>query len=102
MRKTIRLFLPALSLLWILSGCQTMTGETLGEQIDDTGITTRVKSNLAANKGATLTRVEVNTNRGVVQLSGVVATAAERSEAERVARSTSGVKSVVNNLQVRP
>ena len=102
MRKAIRLFLPALSLLWILSGCKAITGETLGEQIDDTTITTTVKAKLAADKGSTLTRVEVDTNRGVVQLSGVVPTAAERTQAERIARGVGGVKNVVNNLQVRP
>jgi len=102
MRRLINSILPVLALLWIISGCQAITGETLGEQIDDTTITTSVKTKLAAEKGATLTRVEVDTNRGVVQLSGTVASASERTMAENVARSVSGVKSVKNNLQVRP
>jgi hyperosmotically inducible periplasmic protein len=83
------------------SGCQAMTGETLGEHIDDTTITTTVKTRLAAEKGTTLTRVQVDTDRGVVQLSGVVETAADRARAEQIARGVGGVKSVRNNLQTQ-
>jgi osmotically-inducible protein OsmY len=93
--------LPVLALAWVLNGCQAVTGQTLGENIDDTTITTTVKTKLAAEKGSTLTRVSVDTNRGVVQLSGVVATPADKALAERVARSVGGVKSVVNNLQIQ-
>jgi osmotically-inducible protein OsmY len=56
---------------------------------------------LAAEKGSTLTRVQVDTNLGVVQLSGVVDSAVEWSLAERVARGVGGVKGVTNNLQVK-
>ena len=98
MLKTI---LPILALLFLLNGCQAITGETLGQNIDDTTITTTVKTRLAAEKGSTLTRVQVDTNRGVVQLSGVVDTSADRTKAEEVARRVGGVKNVVNNLQVR-
>jgi hyperosmotically inducible periplasmic protein len=88
-------------LVWLLNGCQAITGETMGQNIDDTTITTTVKTKLAAEKGSTLTRVQVDTNRGVVQLTGVVDSAADRSKAEQVARGVGGVKSVVNNLQVK-
>jgi hyperosmotically inducible periplasmic protein len=91
----------AFAFIVLLGGCQAMTGETLGQNIDDTTITTTVKAKLAADKGATLTRVQVDTNRGVVQLSGVVQSAADRARAEKVTREVSGVKSVVNNLQVQ-
>lgn len=102
MRKLIKSILPLFALVLMLAGCQALTGSTVGENIDDTGITTRVKAALAADKGATLTRVGVETTRGVVQLSGVVESAADRSRAEQVTRTVSGVKSVANNLQVRP
>lgn len=85
-----------------LAGCQALTGSTLGENIDDTGITTRVKAALASDKGATLTRVSVETTRGVVQLSGVVSSSADRARAEQVTRTVSGVRGVNNNLQVGP
>jgi osmotically-inducible protein OsmY len=85
----------------LLAGCQAITGETMGENIDDTTITTTVKAQLAAEKGTTLTRVQVDTNRAVVQLSGVVESAADRARAEQVTRGVGGVKGVVNNLQVQ-
>jgi osmotically-inducible protein OsmY len=101
MLRTLRSISFVLVLLSMLSGCQALTGETLGEQIDDTTITTTVKAKLAAEKGTTLTRVQVDTNRGVVQLSGVVETAGDRSRAEQITRGVGGVKNVVNNLQVQ-
>jgi hyperosmotically inducible protein len=101
MGAMIKAFLPALGLIFFLNGCQAITGETLGENIDDTTITTTVKATLAREKGTTLTRIQVNTNRGVVQLSGVVETGDERARAEEVTRGVGGVKDVVNNIQVR-
>ena len=101
MRTMMKTFLSVVALILFLSGCQAITGETLGENIDDTTITTTVKAKLVAEKGTTLTRIQVDTNRGVVQLSGVVESGADRSRAEQVARGVGGVKSVVNNLQVR-
>jgi hyperosmotically inducible periplasmic protein len=101
MPTILKSMLPALAVVLLLNGCQTVTGETLGQNIDDTTITTTVKTKLAAEKGSTLTRVQVDTNRGVVQLTGVVDSAADRSLAERVTRGVSGVKGVANNLQVK-
>jgi hyperosmotically inducible protein len=101
MRKTAQSFLLVIGLLWLLSGCQALTGETLGEHIDDTTITSTVKTRLAAEKGTTLTRIQVDTDRGVVQLSGVVENAAERARAEQIARGVGGVKGVRNNLQMK-
>ncbi len=101
MKAMIKAFLPVVALMFVLNGCQAMTGETLGEHIDDTTITTSVKTKLAAEKGATLTRIQVDTDRGVVQLSGVVDSPAEKARAEQIARGVNGVKSVKNNLQTR-
>jgi hyperosmotically inducible periplasmic protein len=101
MRKTAQSFLLMVGLVWLLSGCQALTGETLGEHIDDTTITTTVKTKLAAEKGTTLTRIQVDTDRGVVQLSGVVDSAAEKSRAEQITRGVGGVKAVKNSLQVK-
>jgi hyperosmotically inducible periplasmic protein len=100
-KSAFKTIVSMIALMWFLNGCQAMTGQTLGENIDDTTITTTVKAKLAAEKGSTLTRVGVDTNRGVVQLSGVVSSAGDRSLAERVARGVGGVKSVVNNLQIQ-
>ena len=101
MRRLLNFALPMLALVWVISGCQALTGETLGQNIDDTTITTQVKAKLAAEKGTTLTRVQVDTNRGIVQLSGTVQTAADRARVEQVTRGVSGVRGVVNNLQIQ-
>jgi uncharacterized protein YceK len=80
-----------LSLLWVLlclSACQTVMGETAGKNIDD-------------GKVAKFTQIGVETNRGVVTLTGMVDSAADKARAEQVASKVSGVKRVVNNLQVR-
>jgi len=90
-----------MALLGIFPGCQALTGETLGENIDDATITTTVKAKLAADKGSSLIRVQVDTDRGLVQLSGVVQSAGDQSRAEQITRAVSGVKSVVNNLQLQ-
>jgi osmotically-inducible protein OsmY len=48
-----------------------------------------------------LTRIDVDTNGGVVALNGTVESADQRARAEEIARRVSGVKSVINNLQVQ-
>jgi hyperosmotically inducible periplasmic protein len=101
MRAMVKGILAVMFVLW-LSGCQAMTGETAGQNIDDTTITSTVKGKLAAEKVGTFTRIGVNTNVGVVQLTGIVNSADEKAHAEEVARNVSGVKRVVNNLQVQP
>src|SRR5713226_8815528 len=87
--------------LMFVSGCTAMTGESLGQNIDDTNITATVKAKLAAEKASSLTRVDVTTTRGVVQLTGVVETDAQRAQAEQIAGQVGGVRGVVNNLQVQ-
>jgi hyperosmotically inducible periplasmic protein len=101
MLKQIYIFSVVLSVAFYLSGCQAITGETLGENIDDTTITTSVKSKLAVDKASSLTRVGVDTTRGTVQLTGVVDSQATKNKAAEIAKSVDGVKNVVNNLQVQ-
>ena len=68
-----------LALLFLMTGCQAMTGETAGQNIDDGTLTSYVKTKLASDKVITLTRVGVETNNGVVYLTGEVETAEEKS-----------------------
>ncbi len=89
-----------LVVLFFMTGCQATTGETAGQNIDDSTLTTSVKTSLAGERLNTLTRVGVETNNGVVYLTGEVETAAEKSRAGMVASQVKGVKKVVNNLQV--
>jgi hyperosmotically inducible protein len=78
-----------------------MTGKSAGTTLDDATITASVKSRLVAEKASNLTRVDVDTNSGIVSLNGTVATLEHRARAEQIAREAAGVKQVINNLQTQ-
>ena len=100
-RKTIvKTWAVATMLILALTGCQAMTGKTAGRNVDDAAITASVKSTLVADKIANLTRVDVDTNNGVVSLNGVVDSAQQKGRAEDLARRVDGVRGVNNNLQI--
>jgi hyperosmotically inducible protein len=100
MNRRFRL-VAALLVMLTLVGCSSTTGKTAGENVDDASITASVKSKLVADKPSNLTRVDVDTNNATVYLNGVVESAEQRARAEQLARQAKGVKSVVNNLQVK-
>ena len=87
--------------LILMAGCQAMTGKTAGTNVDDAMITSSVKTKLAGEKMSSLTRIDVNTERGVVTLSGVVESSDMKATAENVARQVDGVRRVENNLQIQ-
>ena len=87
--------------MMLLAACSSMTGKTLGENIDDAGITAAVKAKLAGEKISTVTRIDVDTNQGVVALNGTVSSEAMRVRAGQIARDVKGVRDVVNNLKVQ-
>jgi hyperosmotically inducible periplasmic protein len=93
--------LATLVLVFTMAGCQAMTGKTAGRNVDDAALTTSVKSKLAADKVSSLTRVDVDTNNGVVSLNGVVESSAQKARAQELASQVNGVGKVVNNLQVQ-
>jgi hyperosmotically inducible periplasmic protein len=94
-------FVAVLLVMLSLVACSSTTGKTAGENVDDATITASVKAKLVADKPANLTRVDVDTNNATVYLNGVVETAEQKARAEELARQAKGVKSVVNNLQVK-
>ena len=100
MARAFKRLAVTLALLFFMTGCQAMTGQTMGENIDDSYITGAVKTQLASDKLVSLTRVEVETNNGIVYLTGQVQTAEQRSHIGSLASQVKGVKQVVNNLQV--
>ena len=71
-----------------------------GAYLSDTEITTTVKSKLLADKAVSGLKIGVETDNGVVTLTGTVGTAAERAHAANVARHTDGVKRLVDKLTV--
>ena len=101
MRQLPRWMLVLALLVTVTAGCTAMTGKTAGENVDDASITASVKSKLAAEKMATLTKVDVDTNRGTVYLTGNVENAAVKARATEIARQVAGVRDVVNNLKVQ-
>jgi osmotically-inducible protein OsmY len=78
-----------------------MTGETAGQNVDDSTITASVKTKLAADKIGSLTRIDVDTTRQVVSLNGIVDSPEQKARAEQLASQVSGVKKVNNNLQIQ-
>ena len=83
-----------------LAGCAN-TGEKTGAYVDDSWITSKVKSEMIANKSVKARDISVNTNRGVVTLSGTAATWDESNKAAEIAHGVKGVTSVQNDIQVQ-
>jgi hyperosmotically inducible protein len=75
--------------------------QSVGTTIDDTVITTQVKAKLIADSRTDAYKINVETNGGVVQLSGFVDNDEAKRTAGEVARSVSGVTSVDNDLEIR-
>ena len=100
MVRTVKRLAATVAFLFLIAGCQAMTGETAGQNIDDGTLTTYVKTALAGERVNTLTRVGVETNNAIVVLTGEVETAQEKSRAGTVTSQVKGVRQVVNNLQV--
>lgn len=73
-----------------------------GDVIDDAAVTAKVKAALIDDELTKAGEINVETRQGVVQLAGFVNTDAERDQATTVARGVTGVKSVRNDLQIKP
>lgn len=81
-------------------GAQSHADKTSGEVVDDSTINASVKAELIGNKTTKANDINVETYKGVVQLSGFVETQAEKEEAGRVAAAVSGVRSISNNISI--
>ena len=75
-------------------------GRTIGQIIDDAAIVAEVKAKLTADKLSNLTKIDVKSEAGVVTLGGSVDTADRRERAVQIASSVTGVKTVLNNIEV--
>jgi len=93
----------AVGALLLASGCAVQRGqETMGAYLDDSGITTTVKSRFFDNRFVDGTAISVETLNGTVMLSGFAKSANERSTAEKLTWEVKGVKAVRNEIAVRP
>ncbi len=87
----------------ISAGCAVVRGqETAGSYVDDTAITTSIKAKFVDDKIVSASSISVETLNGTVQLSGFAKSIAEKTKAEQIARSTKNVRSVRNDIVVRP
>jgi osmotically-inducible protein OsmY len=102
----IRTFLAAAiaaTALLTATGCAVSRGqETVGAYVDDAGITTTVKSRLFEDKRVAGSSISVETLNGTVMLSGFAKSSVERNAAESITRQVSGVKSIKNEIAIRP
>ena len=102
--KPINLFAPFLILVLLVSflGCaSTATQEGTGEYVDDSVITTKVKAAVFTDASLKSSEINVETFKGVVQLSGFVNSQADIDRAVELARGVKGVTSVKNDMRVK-
>lgn len=74
---------------------------SVGQYVDDATITARVKSRFASDSTVSAARIKVDTVKGVVELSGRVASETEREQAVTIAKNVPDVRGVRNNLSVQ-
>ena len=94
-------FLAAMLLATLLGCAATSKTESTGEYIDDSVITSSVKAAILDHKELKVTEVNVETFKGIVQLSGFVSSQSDINAAVDLARNVKGVKSVKNDMHVK-
>lgn len=99
--RNISAFATTLGLLFAMGCASDGTQSSLGETIDDTVITARVKTALVADDDLSASEINVETFRGEVQLSGFVSESSDIARATEVASDVPGVVSVRNDLVPR-
>lgn len=105
MKYTRAIIFAALAGITIIgsTGCAVGRGqESVGAYVDDTAITTVVKAKFAEDTMVAATSIRVETMKGVVQLSGFAKSNVEKMQAENIASNVKNVKSVRNDIIVRP
>jgi len=93
--------LAALAMAVTLGCASTATSEGTGEYVDDTVITAKVKTAILGESTLKSAEINVETFKGVVQLSGFVNSQSDVNKAVVVARNVKGVKSVKNDMRVK-
>jgi len=100
-KKFSALFLLGLLSVALIGCAATATSEGTGGYIDDSAVTTKVKSALLGTSGVDSNQITVETFKGVVKLSGFVQSADMIDKAVAAAQSVNGVMSVTNDLTVK-
>ena len=100
---SVRRGVAVLAVAAALAGCADMRGdEARGAYVDDASITSTVKARLVEDSTVDAEAIQVETSHGNVVLSGVARTPLEKSTAESIAMKVRGVKTVQNNVALRP
>jgi hyperosmotically inducible protein len=102
MQTQKRLTVFVLAMVLIAPLLLTSCGKSVGDTIDDATITTRVKTALLNDPAVGGLRIDVDTFKGVVTLSGRVKTKEEETQATTLARKVDGVTDVKSTLQIQP
>ena len=97
----IRSFVLLVLIATFMACASTSKHESSGQYIDDSVITSKVKTQLAADDFLKSFQISVETYKGVVQLSGFVDSQTAVNKAGEITRNVNGVKSVKNNLIVK-
>jgi osmotically-inducible protein OsmY len=97
--KTLATLCATIILMATLGCASTSTHEGTGQYVDDSVITAKVKTAILHEPGLKVAEINVETYKGVVQLSGFVSSRADMDRAVEVARGVNGVKSVTNKMQ---
>ena len=99
--KTLSALFLAVTLVSVVGCSSTSQKEGTGEYVDDAVITTRVKAAIFNEPTLKSTEINVETFKGVVQLSGFVNSQADINKAVSLARSVKGVTSVKNDMRLK-
>ena len=99
--RFIGYFVLVMLMVAFVACASTSKQESTGEYVDDSVITTKVKSLLAADDFLKSFQIGVETYKGTVQLSGFVNSQKAVDKAIEITRSVQGVKSVKNDLIVK-
>lgn len=97
--KNIPIFLLTVGLIFLVGCASTSKREGTGEYFDDAVITTRVKAAILGEETLKVAEINVETYKGVVQLSGFVNSMADQNKAVKIAKDVGGVKSVKNDMR---
>ncbi len=102
MKHLIVRYVFGLALIVVITGCASAPiSEGTREYLNDSTITAQVKFDINREPTLNMFQIHVDTNKGVVQLSGFVDDKGAIEKAEAIARTVKGVKSVRNNLMVK-
>ena len=99
-------YLFVIVVAWVIAitinGCaSTTTSSSTGQFVDDSAVTTKIKSKFVEDPVVGGLRISVETFKGVVQLSGFANSKAEIDQAQLLAKQTEGVRSVRNNIHLK-